>query len=162
MPLRPFRRRQPKTATSRPITGVIGASLDVKPPAVRSWEERLAEMETADPEGARYGGMTLEHPDELVPYIDVEPSYARGYDWSVGLYEEIRLFVDDDALGNAEGADVFESRFSSSPGISAAMREDREVVHVATDTLTAPQLHALAVQVVADAARATRALKDQR
>lgn len=115
-------------------------------------------MEAADPGGTNFGGMALEHRDELIPYIDVEPSYARGYDWSVGLYDEIRLFVDDDALADAENGDALESRFAAAPGITAAMREDREVIHVATQ-LTAPQVHALAVEVVADAARATQALR---
>lgn len=160
MPLLPFRRRQP-TPPSRPTAGVIGSQLDVEPPAVRSWDERMAEMEAADPEGSSFGAMTLEHPDELVPYIDVEPSYARGYEWSVGLYDEIRLFVDDDALGDAEGNDAFESRFAAAPGITAAMREDREVIHVAT-ALTAAQVHALAVEVIADAAHASRKLKGER
>lgn len=171
MPFLPSRRRRAKSAATaashassagKAITGsgsVIGSKLDVAPPTVRPWEERLAQMEAADPDRTRMGGLSLEHPDELVPYIDVEPSYVKAYDWSVGLYDEIRLFVDDDSLGNAEGQDPFESRFARVPGVSAAMREDREIIHVAAPELTAAQVHALAVDVVADAAQASARLR---
>ena len=133
--------------------------MDITPPDVRDWDERIAEMDAAETDGFTPGGMTLEHPDELVPYIDVDPSPLPGYDWTVGLYDEIRFFIDDDTLSELEDADPLEVRFEAEPGITAVMREDREVVHVAARTMTAAQVHETAVRVVADVAYATARMK---
>ena len=155
-----FSRRRRSTddeaaAPSSPETaGVSGQDLDVAEPDVSSWDDRIAAMEAADPEGTHRGGMTLEHPDELVPFIDITPSQLPGYTWTVGLYDEIQLFVDDDTLSEVEEDDAFESRFAAVPGITAALREDREIIHVAAVGMTAVQVHAIAVRVIADAAQA--------
>ena len=154
-----FRRRKKSDEAPAPPAGVRGRDLDVPEPEVRDWDERVAEMDAADPDGVVTGGMTLEHPDELVPYIDVDPSPLPGYDWTVGMYDEVRLFVDDDSLSDAEEADAFESRFAGQPGITAVMREDREIVHVAARTMSAAQIHAVAVRVIADAAYASARLR---
>lgn len=134
--------------------GVTGQDLDIEAPDVGSWDDRVAAMEAADPEGAHRGGMTLEHPDELVPYIDITPSPLPGYTWTVGLYDEVQLFVDDDTLSEVEDDDAFESRFAAIPGITAALREDREIIHVAAVGMSAVHAHSIAVKVIADAAEA--------
>src|SRR5688500_14544027 len=85
--------------------GVSGRDIDVAEPDVSPWEDRVAAMEAADPEGLRRGGMALDHPDELVPFIDIGPSQLPGYTWTVELYDEIGLFVDDDTLSEVEEAD---------------------------------------------------------
>lgn len=57
-------------------------------------------------------------------------------------------------MSDVEDAVAFESRFAAVPGITAALREDREIIHVAALGMTAVQVHAIAVQVIADAAEA--------
>ena len=123
-------------------------------------DARLAEAERQDPEGLQMGAVALAHADELVPYVDVDPSYLDGYDWYVGMHDEVRLFVDDDSLSEVEGDDALESRFARAPGITQAMREDREIVHLTAPGMTARQVHALAVDVLADAAHATQRLRN--
>lgn len=161
MPL--FRRKaaaEPDAAAARLETGVRGQDLDVPVPDVRDWDERLADTGQTDDDGIEFGSMPLEHPDELVPYIDVDPSPLPGYDWMVGLYDEVRLFIDEDLLDEAEDADAFESRFAAAPLVTAVLREDREVIHLAARAMTAVQIHELAVAVTADVAAATQRQRD--
>ena len=122
-------------------------------------DARLAEAERQDPEGVEMGAVPLAHADELLPYVDVDPSTLAGFDWVVGMYDEVRLFVDDDALSEVEGEDALESRFARAAGIARALREDREIVHLAAPGMSALQVHAVAVAVLADAAHATQRLR---
>lgn len=92
------RRRREDDGNGRPDEqttsggGVAGRNMDVAAPEVSSWDDRVTAMEAADPEGVRRGGMTLDHPDELMPFIDILPSQLPGYTWTVELHDEIQLF----------------------------------------------------------------------
>jgi hypothetical protein len=151
----------PVAAAFQERESVCGAEIAVEPRGIRSLDDRIAEAEQSAPHGPAMGAVPLEHPDELVPYIDVEPDDDDEFNWVISLYDEVRLFVDDDALSEAEGGDPLELRFARAAGITGVLREDREQISIAAPNLSARQLHAVAVAVLADAAQATQRLGSQ-